>query len=189
VPAVATPVTVRQVLSDLVRHPVDHLILRWNWKSALTSAILRSGIFFGVNLTAGWNEAIGAMVAEFVFRSFTSGFYGAITQSFRKAEPSWLAALTAMVLLPLLSHSLEFLVHWLRGTPALLQSMAASVAFTALSTLFNLHAMRQGALIVGDGRNSLWHDLKQMPRLLASFALFPSVAVWRIARSRLLDRR
>jgi hypothetical protein len=129
------------------------------------------------------------MLAEFIFRSVTSGFYGSITQAFRRAEPHWLAALTAMVLLPVVSHSLEFLVHWLRGTPELGRSMAASVAFTALSTLFNLYAMRRGVLLVGEDRMSIWHDLKAMPRLLLGFIAVPPVAVWRLARNRLVDRR
>jgi hypothetical protein len=50
-------------------------------------------------------------------------------------------------------------------------SIAASVVFTALSTLFNLYAMRRGALIVGAGRGSLLEDLRRSPALLADFLL------------------
>jgi len=39
------------------------------------------------------------------------------------------------VLLPLSSHSLEFLVHWLRHTPHLKASIISSMSFTAISTL------------------------------------------------------
>jgi hypothetical protein len=74
-----------------------------------------------------------------------------------------------MVLLPLANHSLEFFVHWMRGTPKLVPSIVASVIFTALSTLFNLYAMRRGALIVGSGRKSLGEDLLRMPGLLVGF--------------------
>lgn len=174
--------TVGDALRDLARHPVEHLIRRWNWKSALTSAILRGAIFFAANLSAGMRAAAGAMMAEFLFRTATTGFYGAITQAFRRAEPAWLAAVTAMVLLPLASHSLEFVIHWLRGTPNLARSIAASVVFTVLSTLFNLYAMRRGVLIVGEERKSFWEDMRAMPRIIASFLAVGPLLLWRAIR-------
>ena len=66
---------------------------------------------------------------------------------------------------------MEFVVHWLRGTRNLVPSVTASVIFTALSTLFNLYAMRRGALIVGSGRGSLLEDLRRMPGLVLDFIL------------------
>lgn len=174
--------TVSDVLRELARHPVEHLIYRWNWKSALTSAILRGGIFFAANLSAGVRAATGAMLAEFAFRSATTGFYGALTQAFRRAEPAWLAAVTAMLLLPLASHSLELLIHWWRGTPNLARSIAASVVFTAVSTLFNLYAMRRGVLIVGDERQSFWRDMRDMPRVVGSFLALGPLLLWRAIR-------
>jgi hypothetical protein len=163
--------TVGAVLVSLFRHPVDHFIRRWNWKSALLSSLLRGAIFFCTNLLAGWHAALGAMLAEFTFRTATSGFYSSLTQSFRKARPRWAATAATMVLLPLVSHSLEFMVHWLRGTPKLGLSIASSMAFTAISTAFNLYAMGKGALIVGDGHRSLSHDLRLMPGLILSFLI------------------
>ena len=124
------------------------------------------------------------MAAEFAFRMTISGFYGSITQAFRRAEPVWLAALVAMVLLPLCSHSLEFTIHYLRGTPNLARSIVASATLTGFATLFNLYAMRQGVLIVGEGRQSLWADMKAMPRVIASFILLLPIAAWNFLRSR-----
>src|ERR1700693_3942182 len=66
--------TVGAVLKSLALHPIDHLIRRWNWKSALLSSLLRGALFFSTNLVAGWHAALGALFAEFVFRSVTSGF-------------------------------------------------------------------------------------------------------------------
>lgn len=162
--------TVGEVVRSLVRHPVSNLVYRWNWKSALTSSILRAGIFFSVNLSAGLDAALAAMILEFVFRAITSGFYGAITQSFRQAEPVWAASLTAMVVIPVMTHTMEFMVHWIGGTKKLAASIIASTCFSALSTLFNLFAMRRGVLIVGDGRHSLLGDLIRMPRMFYEFA-------------------
>jgi hypothetical protein len=56
------------------------------------------------------------------------------------------------------------------GTQKLAASMTASVAFTALSTAFNLFAMRRGVLIVGADRLTLRQDLRAMPRLVVLFA-------------------
>ena len=117
--------TVGAVLKSLALHPIDHLIRRWNWKSALLSSLLRGALFFSTNLVAGWHAALGALFAEFVFRSVTSGFYGSITEAFREARPAWVATATTILLLPVVSHTLEFFVHWLRGTPKLALSIAS----------------------------------------------------------------
>lgn len=163
---------VSAVLVGLVRHPI-RLIRLWNWKSAVMSSWFRATIFFFANLSAGLGAAVAAMLTELSFRGLTAGFYGALTQSFCKAEPRWLATLTTMVVLPIATHVTEFFVHWLRGTARLERSIILSVFFTVLSTLFNLYAMRCGALIVGEGRNTLWHDLRRMPRLILSFIALP----------------
>jgi hypothetical protein len=177
--------TVSGVLRDLVSHPMDCLVRRWNWKAALTSALMRGGIFFSVNLSAGLDAALGVLMTEFVFRTLTSGFYGSILQSFRRVEPAWAAALTTLVLLPLCNHTLEWLIHYTRGTPKLARSIVASVTFTVLSTLFNLYIMRKGALVVGENSGSLWDDMKRMPGLMASFAAAGPLAVYRLVlRSR-----
>jgi hypothetical protein len=165
------PPTVSAVFGGMLRHPIRELILRWNWKSALLSSLLRATIFFFTNLVAGWHAALGAMLAELVLRSLTSGFYGAITESFSVARPAWAATAAAMAALPLLAHSLEFIVHWLRGTPKLALSIGTSVIFTGLSTAFNLYAMRRGVLTTSGKSKSLRHDLGQIPVLLVEFVL------------------
>lgn len=140
---------------------------------------MRGGIFFTANLSAGLNAALGVLLTEFAFRTLTSGFYGAVTQAFRRAEPHWAAALTTIILLPLCNHSLEFLVHWTRGTPKLARSIIASVCFTIVSTLFNLYVMRKDVLVVGENTKSLWEDLKEMPGLIGSFIAAGPVALYR----------
>jgi hypothetical protein len=141
----------------------------WNYKSAVLSAICRAPIFFAANLTAGLDAAAAAFMTEFVFRLATAGFYGALTQAFRRVEPPVLGTLGAVALLPAIAHSLEFIVHWQRGTSELRTSIVASMAFTVLSTSFNLFAMRRGALIAGEGGAPLLSDLRRMPKLLISF--------------------
>jgi hypothetical protein len=158
------------------------LVRTWNWKSAVFSSTLRAGIFFSTNLTAGWRAATGAMMAEFIYRAATAGFYGAITQAFRRAEPPWTAGVVVMILLPVSSHSVELAVHLLRGTPKLAASLIASVGMTIVSTLFNLYAMRRGALVVGQEGKSVRSDLRRMPRLICGFVAAGPVALYRWAR-------
>ena len=168
----------------VLREPVKYLFHRWNWKSAVLSSILRASLFFATNLSAGLPAALTAMQTELVFRGVTSGFYGALTEAFREAEPAWEAALTVMVLLPLANHSIELLVHWMRGTQKLLPSIIASMILTAFSTLFNFYVMRRGALIVGSGRGSLGMDLLRLPRLAVDFVTwFPRYLIRRSSRN------
>jgi hypothetical protein len=155
------------------------LIRRWNWKSAVLSSLVRAGIFFFTNLVAGWHAAVGALLAELALRAATSGFYGAITELFSEARPAWAGMTAAVVVLPLVNHSLEFLVHWLRGTPKLGLSMTASVVFTVCSTSFNVYAMRHGVLTVGGGSKSLREDLGRILPLLRQFILAGPRAMFR----------
>jgi hypothetical protein len=68
----------------------------------------------------------------------------------------------------------------LRGTPNLRTSLIASVSFTVLSTLFNLYAMRRGALLVGAEGGSVGADFRRMPRLITGFLAAGPIAVSRL---------
>src|SRR5258706_5976985 len=107
---------VYEILWNLCRRPRVLLIENWNWKSALFSSIIRALIFLFANLAAGWRAATGAMLAEFAYRAVSAGFYGAITQAFRRAEPAWAAGIAVIVIVPLVSHSIELTIHLMRGT-------------------------------------------------------------------------
>jgi hypothetical protein len=104
---------VADVWHGMILNPREWLIRRWNWKAAVLASVLRSVIFFSSNFKAGWRAAGAAMVVEFGYRALTSGFWGAMTQAFESAKPAWLATLSALLVIPLLSHGLELLVHWL----------------------------------------------------------------------------
>ena len=101
-----------------------------------------------------------------------------------EAEPEWQGALAAMVLLPLSSHTLEFLIHWLRHTPNLKTSLIASLSFTVVSTLFNFYAMRRGTMVVGKGSATLGQDMRSMPRVIAGFLAWGPLWAWRSLRGR-----
>ena len=156
------------VLAGLCARPWEPLIRNWNWKSALLSSLLRSSVFFGVNLGAGLRRALAAMLTEFVFRAVTAGWYGAVTQAFRRVRPVWRAVAVLVPVLLLTQHSLELLVHWMRGTPRLAASIGASFAFTLVSTTVSLALMRKGRFLVGAGSKSLLQDLAGLPSLACS---------------------
>jgi hypothetical protein len=173
------PASVLGVFAWITHHPWESVGRRWNYKAAVMSAIVRSSLFCATNAGAGLDAAVAAMATEFWFRFATAGFYGALTQAFRRVEPAAVATLAAIVVLPTVAHTLEFLVHFLRGTVALAASIGVSIAVTVLSTSFTLFAMRRGAFVVGHGR-SLLSDLVALPRLLV---LFVSTAARHCARS------
>ena len=174
------------VLRDLAAHPLQWL-QQWNWKSACVSAAVRSTIFFPANLPSGRSAAVAAFTTEICLRLATSGFYGGLTQRLGAIEPEWQAVLAATVILPLVSHGLEIVVHLARGTPELLVSILASASLTVLSTSFNVFAMRRGALTTGEGSQPLHRDLLRMPSLIACFLTAPASAAWRrITRPRRL---
>ena len=90
-------------------------------------------------------------------------------QNFRRAEPRWQASIAAGVGIPIFSHAIEFAIHSLRGTPNLRANILASVCFTVISTLFNLHAMREGVLVVGESGESIASDMRSLPKTIFTF--------------------
>jgi len=172
-------ITLTEAFGRLLRCPGETLVRKWNWKSAVFSSSTRAILFFCTNLTAGWRAATGAMLAELLFRVTTAGFYGALTQNFRKVAPAWQAGITVMILLPLSSHSLEFTLHWLRHTPKLATSIVTSIIFTAISTLFNWYAMRKGAMVVGSESGTIGQDMRAMPRIIGQFCAALPLYCWR----------
>jgi hypothetical protein len=141
----------------------------WNWKSALLSAAMRSLIFLGVNLPVGVPAGLRSMATEFGFRTVASGLLGNLTERCARLPLSRPHAIAAIAGIAAIGHLAEFCVHWVAGTPRLAASIAASVAFTFVTTAFNLYVMRRGTLISGPGGHSLRTDLRRLPRLVLEF--------------------
>ncbi len=161
--------TLAEAVAEIVANPWTRLVREWNWKSALFSSLIRGGIFFATNATAGVHAATGALMAEVAFGITTSGFYGSLVQVLRKVEPLWKAGLAVGLMMPCILHTLEFAVHWNRGTPKIGLSLFVSVLFTIFSMLFNLYAMRRGVMVVGEGQRPLLQDLSLIPGVIAGF--------------------
>jgi hypothetical protein len=161
------------VLLGLIRRPQQILFL-WNWKSAVLSVILRGPIFLVAGLRHGWKGAVAALFTEAIFCVVTAGFYGAIVQSLKDAEPQWLTAVFLAGVMPVTFQVLEYVLHWFRGTPHLRVAEIVSLVVSAISSLFNLYAMRRGTLLVGGEGANFGRDLARLPLLLLRFfALVP----------------
>jgi hypothetical protein len=175
-------VTVGETLGELLAHPARTVIARWNWKSALLSAAIRGAIFFTTNLTAGLGAAGRALMVDAAFRIPLVGLYAAVIQAFAGAEPAWVATGAVAVIVPALAHGFEFAVHRTAGTPALYTSIAVSVGFSVVSTVFQLFAMRRGVLIVGPSSSSFRDDVRRLPVVMGVFVLALPAAALRLAR-------
>jgi hypothetical protein len=179
------PHRVIDVFRYLVRHPIEMLVWRWNWKAAFFSGILRSMIYLFTHLKEGWRAALGAMSVEFAFRVIVSGASGSLVQAFHNAAPVWLATLCVMIMLPAFSHMIEFTLHTLNGDVNKGKAIVISISFSIISAIFNLFAMRRDALLVKDDRaQSLGQDLIKMPKIVGEFMFYPLVWIWRRSRAK-----
>jgi hypothetical protein len=157
-----------EVLSNLFRRPQPIFFL-WNWKAAWLSIILRGPIFLGVTIRRGFRVSASAILVECLYCAITAGFYGAIVQNLRDAEPQWLTLLFLTVAIPSIFQVFELLLHRFHRTPHLKVAEFISIGVSAVSALFNWYAMRRGALLVGGEGGSFGSDLRRLPRLIFSF--------------------
>ena len=176
-------ITVGDVFSNIVRHPLQ-LVTRWNWKSASLAVLVRGSIYLVVYAVGRETTDVimTALIFEAVSRFLSTGLSGALLQSFRKAQPLWLANVICSVMLPVFTHTIEFLTHYVQEN-YLSDTFAASqnnsfrktfpfsVLFSVVSVLFTLYANRDGTLLVGAGKETktLGNDMKRIPKLIGEF--------------------
>lgn len=180
-------VSIPDVFRSIFYNPMQ-IIRRWNWKIAVIGATVRAS-FYLVNYLVSrevWTVVLTAVLMEMTFRFITSGFFGSLTQSFRRATPAWLATVNVMLVFPLLSHIVEFVTHFAREKwfsdlfPAAInedsrrRSFAISVLFSFVSALFSIFMMRNGVLLVGAGKETktLRDDFRSMPMLIGRFIVY-----------------
>ncbi len=152
----------------------QQLLLLWNWKAALLSMVLRGPIFFIAAVQRGWEAAIAALFTESIFCALSAGFFGAVVQILKDAEPQWLTGVFLTMVMPVIFQVLEYLLHWFRGTPHLRIAEIVSMVVSGVSALFNWYAMRRGTLLVGGEAGGFGGDLRRLPRLIVGFlAILP----------------
>jgi hypothetical protein len=171
--------TITEAWLFLWRNP-SQFVRYWNYKGAVLSGVLRAPIFLATYLIGkeSLRLAVAAATVQFIFRFFFAGVGGALIQSFRNVEPPWKAILSIMLLLPFVSHILEFLLQfgfgYVTGTQdrtdeAILRSISVSI----ISALFTLFAMRRGIMIVGESESkSLLSDISRLPVIIFHFCAF-----------------
>jgi len=145
----------------------------WNWKSAVLSVALRSPIFALAALRGGAHAAAIAGIVDAAFRLAMSGAIGALIQRLSLMRPTLPVTIVAALGVPVIAHTIEALVHWRAATLHWPDGLRVSITMSILSTLFNLYAMRHGAMIAGIGSRSLVDDVRRLPALLAGFVRRP----------------
>lgn len=153
--------------------PLTH----WNWKAALITAICRAGAC----MAALWHsplharEHFGAVEAAYVL--LTAGIFSAWQQQALDVKPRRLAWTVVVLAIPLGSLAADSALHlWLdHGNMRALG--IGGLIVTLFSAMFHWHVMQNGAMLVGESSRSLVDDMKQMPRLVATFVWDPIRAV------------
>lgn len=128
-------------------------------------------MFFATNLTVSLGAAWRALFVSLLLRVPMAGVVGSMIQEFRRVEPVWVASLFVVVLLPAATHVVEFAIHWAARTPALRASLVASVALSAVTSAFDLFAVRRGLMVVGAEGRPLMQDLRLLPATAGAFVL------------------
>ncbi len=178
-PFVARTDSIREAWSSVFFDP-GLFIRHWNYKGAILSGGLRAGVFFITYLISreSLRLALGAAIVQFVFRFFFAGLCGALIQSFRRVEPAWKAFVSILLVIPVISHVLEFFVqssfvYFTATADHTNQAIIRSVCVSIFSVLFALFIMRRDVMIVGEAESkSLLTDVTQFPRLIYDFIAF-----------------
>lgn len=178
-PNAARKNTIGEAWLNLWRNPAQ-FVRYWNYKGAIMSGAMRAPIFLVTYLVGreSIRLAIGAALAQFVFRFFFAGVGGALIQSFRRVEPAWKALASILLVVPLISHVFEFLVQsafaYITQTHDHTdEAIVRSICFSIISALFTLFIMRRNVMIVGEAESkSLFNDLARLPVLIYEFVAF-----------------
>lgn len=195
-------IAVGDVFRNLLRHPFQ-LITRWNWKSAVLAAVVRSSFYFTVYKASkeSWAVTLTAVGIELAVRFLTTGIAGAVVQSFRRATPEWAATAIISISLPTVTHLIEFFTHYIQekyyadifapsANNARQKTFAISVLFSVVSAMFNLYLMRRGVLLVGAGEETqtLRNDFKKIPLMIVEFIkILPLLIVHSIQQKKFLQ--
>jgi hypothetical protein len=146
----------------------------WNWKCALMSATARSLVCFVAMVHGGLRGSIAAVLVEIAYVSLTSGAYAGMQQKALALRNRALGNFIMVVGVPGLAQTLDWYVHRLSGAPVTGKALISVSIFTLISALFHLHVMRNGVFLSGRG-HSLAADFRQIPGLIAGFAMKPFV--------------
>ena len=181
--------TISEALRGVLRNP-SRLVRQWNYKGAIMSGFLCAPIFL-ITYLVGQESiklAVGAALAQFIFRFAFAGVGGALIQAFRRVEPAWKALAAILLIVPVISHIFEFFVqvgfaYYTETTAHTDKAILRSVCMSVLSALFTLFIMRHNVLIVGEAESkSIWSDLARLPVLIFDFVMFVPLEIIRMLK-------
>lgn len=148
----------------------------WNWKCAVLSALARSLVYLVAMARSGLSGISAVVLVEIAYVTLTAGIYAGLQQKALSLRMRWLGNLIIAVGVPGLAQALDWCAHGAAGAAPPGRATLAVCIFAAISALFHLHVMRNGAFLTGRGR-SLAEDFRHMPRLVAGFVMKPVTAL------------
>lgn len=188
-PQIAPKNTIGEAWLNILRDP-SVFIRHWNYKGAILSGAIRAPIFLATYLIGkeSLKLALGAALAQFIFRFAFAGVGGALIQSFRRVEPAWKALLSILLVVPVISHIFEYLVqsgfaYYTSTANHTDQAIIRSICLSIFSALFSLYIMRRNVMIVGEADSkSLFSDIIHLPMLVFDFLAFVPLEIARMLR-------
>lgn len=151
----------------------------WNWKCALLSATARSLVYLAAMARTGAQGRVIVVLVEIAYVTLTAGVYAGMQQKALALRSRWLGNLVVVLGVPGLAQLLDWAAHQVTGAATTSKATIAVSFFAALSALFHLHVMRNGAFLTGTGR-SLVDDFRRIPRLVAGFVVRPVSIVFTV---------
>ncbi len=188
-PLIVPKHTIGEAWLNVLRDP-SVFVRHWNYKGAILSGAVRAPIFLATYLIGkeSLKLALGAALAQFIFRFAFAGVGGALIQSFRRVEPAWKALLSILLVVPVISHIFEYLVqsgfaYYTATANHTDQAIIRSICLSIFSALFSLYIMRRNVMIVGEAESkSLLSDIIHLPLLVFDFLAFIPLEIARMLR-------
>jgi len=116
-------------------------------------------------------EHFGAIEGAYVL--LTAGAFSAWQQQALDMKPRCLSWAIVVLVIPMGSLAADSALHlWLDHGNMRALGIGAMIA-TLISAMFHWHVMQNGAMLVGEKGRSLFDDLRQMPRFVATFVWNP----------------
>ncbi len=146
--------------------------LSWNWKCALLSATARSLVYLAAMARSGGHGRQAIVLVEIAYVTLTAGLYAGMQQRALGLASRALGNFIVVLGVPGLAQVFDWYSHRAVGAAVPARATLAVSIFAAVSALFHLHVMRNGAFLTGRGR-TLGDDFRRMPRLAAGFLVRP----------------
>lgn len=152
---------------------VSTVLVCWNWKCALLSATIRTSVMLAAMTRKAPHGRLSIALVEMAYVTLTSGLYAGLQQHALRLRPRLFGNFVIVAAVPALAQLLDWMAHRAMGAPLPPRALLSVCILAAISSLFHLHVMRNGAFLTGGSGRSLLDDFRRVPALLAGFLLRP----------------